>query len=82
MLNSAVALFGIIFVVEIEQKQEIWYLKCKSININLFLIELLYTINITFVIMLIFGGKNGTLRVILTIWNYIKPTYLEFCDAF
>ncbi len=64
--NSAVALFGIIFVVEIEQKQEIWCLKRKSLNINLF-IELWYTINITFVIMLIFGGKNVTLRVILTI---------------
>ncbi len=68
--NSAVALFGIIFVVEIEQKQEIWCLKRlkrKSININFLFIELLYTINITFVIMLIFGGKNGTLCVILTI---------------
>ncbi len=67
MQNSAVALFGIIFVVEIEQKQEIWCLKHKSININFLFIELLYTINITFVIMLIFGGKNGTLCVILTI---------------
>ncbi len=27
-----VAVFGIIFVVEIEQKQAIWCLKCKSLN--------------------------------------------------
>ncbi len=32
--NSAVALFGIIFVGEIEQKQAIWCLKRKSLNIN------------------------------------------------
>ncbi len=51
------------------QKEEIWHLKRKSLNINFLFIELLYTINITFVIMLIFGGKNGTLRGILTIWN-------------
>ncbi len=65
--NSAVAVFGIIFVGEIEQKQEISCLKRKSLNINFLFIELLHKINITFVIMLIFGEKNGTLRVILTI---------------
>ncbi len=32
------------FVVEMEQKQEIWSLKCKSLNINLF-IKLLDKIN-------------------------------------
>ncbi len=37
--NSAVAVFEIIFVVEIEQKQAIWCLKGKSLN-SLF-IELL-----------------------------------------
>ncbi len=58
---------GIIFVIEMAQKQEIWCLKCKSLNINLLFIELLYTINIKFVFMLIFGGKNVTLRVKLTI---------------
>ncbi len=46
-----------------QQKQAIWCLKCKSLNINLF-IELLYKINITFVIMLIFEEKNDTLCVI------------------
>ncbi len=30
--NSAVAVFGIIFVLEIEQKQPIWCLKCYSLN--------------------------------------------------
>ncbi len=30
--NSAVAVFGVIFVVEIKQKQEIWCLKRKSLN--------------------------------------------------
>ncbi len=60
-------LFGIIFAVEITQKQEIWHLKRKYLNINFLFIELLYTINITFVIRLIFGGKNSTFRVILTI---------------
>ncbi len=39
------------FVGEIEQKQAIWCLKHKSLNINLLFIELLYKINITFVIM-------------------------------
>ncbi len=32
MQNSAVAVFGIIFVVEIEQKQAIWCLKRKYPN--------------------------------------------------
>ncbi len=41
------------FVGEIEQKQAIWCLKRNSLIINLF-IELLYKINVTFVIMLIF----------------------------
>ncbi len=46
------AVFGIIFVGEIEHKQEIWCLKHKSLNINFLFIELWYKINITFVIML------------------------------
>ncbi len=37
--NSAVALFGIIFVVEMAQKQEIVCLKRKSLNINFLFIE-------------------------------------------
>ncbi len=61
------ALFGIIFVGEIEQNQEIWCLKRKSLNINFLFIELLHKIQITFVIMLTFGEKNGTLLVILTV---------------
>ncbi len=52
------AVFGIIFAVEMEQEQEISCLKRRSLNINFLFIELLYTINITFVIMLIFGGKK------------------------
>ncbi len=61
-------LFGIFFFVsEMQQKQAIWYLKCKSLNIKLLFIELLYEINITFVIMLNFEEKNSTLSVILTI---------------
>ncbi len=44
--NSAVAVFGIIFVAT-EQKQAIWCLKRKSLHINLLFIELLYKINIT-----------------------------------
>ncbi len=55
------------FVGEIEQKQEIWCLKRKSLNINFLFIELLHKINKTFVIMLIFGEKKVTLHVILTI---------------
>ncbi len=39
--NSAVAVFGIIFVDETEQKQEIWCLKRKSLNVNFLFIELL-----------------------------------------
>ncbi len=53
-----------------EQKQGIWWLKRKSRNIKLFF-DLLYKINITFVIMPIFEEKKGTLRMILTIWNDI-----------
>ncbi len=41
-------------VCEMEQKQAIWFLKRKYLNINLLFIELLYKINITFVIVLIF----------------------------
>ncbi len=54
-----------------EQKQAIWCLKRKFLNINLLFIELFYKINITFVIILIFEEKNGTLHVILTVWNDI-----------
>ncbi len=64
--NSAVAVFGIIFVEEIKQKQEIWCLN-TSLLISFLFIELLHKIKITFVIMLTFGEKNGTLHVILTI---------------
>ncbi len=39
--NSAVAVFGIIFIGEMEQKQAIWCLKHKSLNINLLFMELL-----------------------------------------
>ncbi len=42
-----------------QQKQAIWCLKCKSLDISLLFIELLYKINITFVIVLIFGEKTA-----------------------
>ncbi len=41
------------------QKQAIWCLKRKHLNISLLFIELLYKINITFVIMLIFEDKTA-----------------------
>ncbi len=41
------------------QKQAIWCLKRKSLNINVLFIELLCKINITFVIMLIFEEKKA-----------------------
>ncbi len=66
MQNSAVAVYNY-FVGEMQQKQAIWCIKCKSLDINLLFIELLYKINITFVIVLIFGEKNCTLCVILII---------------
>ncbi len=46
------------FVAEMEQKQAIWCLKHKFLNINLLFIELLYKINIIFVIMLIFEEQK------------------------
>ncbi len=54
------------FVVEIAQKQPIWCLKRKSLDINLLFIELLYKIN-HICNHADFLRKNGTLRVILTI---------------
>ncbi len=47
-----------IFLLAKEQKQVIWCLKRKSLNVNLLFIELLYKINITFVIMLTFEEKQ------------------------
>ncbi len=57
-LNSC-SVFEIIMCHEMEQKQEIWRLKRKFLKINLLFIELLYKINITFVIMLIFEEKTA-----------------------
>ncbi len=51
---------------EMEQKQAIRCLKRKSLNINSLFIELLYKINITFVIMHILKKKNVSFHVILT----------------
>ncbi len=42
MQNSAVAVWNRFFVSEMEQKQAIWHLKCKYLNINLLFIDLLY----------------------------------------
>ncbi len=60
------------FVSEMEQKQAIWCLKCKSLDISALFIELLYKINITFVTVLIFWRKNWIFCVILFIWNVNK----------
>ncbi len=82
--NLAVAVCNNFFVGEMEQKQAIWCLKRKSLNINLLFIDLLYKNNITFVIMLILKKKK---RHPLCDFNYMKckyihflPPYLEFCD--
>ncbi len=69
------AVFGIIFVVEIEEKQEIWCLKRKSLNINLLFIELLHKIKITFVIMLTFGEKMALFALLLTVYEIIYRKY-------
>ncbi len=65
-----------------KQKQAIWCLKHKSLNINLLFIELLYIIIITFVTMHILKKK----RLSSCDFNYMKrkyihflPPYLEFC---
>ncbi len=65
-----------------EQKQAMWCLKCKSLNINLLFIELLYKINITFVIMHILKKKHLSCDFNYVKRNYIHflPPYLEFCD--
>ncbi len=63
------------FVEEIEQKQEIWCLKRKSLNINLLFIELLHKIKITFVIMLTFGEKMALFALLLTIYEMIYRKY-------
>ncbi len=42
-----------------QQKQAIWSLKRKYLNINLLFIELLYKISIKFVIVLIFEEKTA-----------------------
>ncbi len=56
--NSAVVVWNYFLVGEIQQKQVIWCLKCKSHNINLLFILLYKKINITFVIMLISEEKK------------------------
>ncbi len=53
------AVFGIIFVVEMVQNQKIWCLNRKSLNINFLFIEVLYTISITFVTMLILEERTA-----------------------
>ncbi len=67
--------FGIIFVGEMEQKQEIWCLKRKSLNINLLFIELLHKIKITLVIMLTFGEKMALFELLLTVYEIIYRKY-------
>ncbi len=62
------------FLLAKEQKQEIGCLKCKSLNIYLF-IELLYKINNHICNHADYEEKNVTLRVILIIWNYINIGY-------
>ncbi len=57
-----------------EQKQAIWCLKRKYLNINLLFIELLYKSNITFVTMLILKKKQNS----LSDFNYAKRKYIHF----
>ncbi len=57
-----------------EQKQAIWCLKRKYLNINVLFIDLLYKINITFVLMLILKKKRHP----LCDFNYVKCKYIHF----
>ncbi len=57
-----------------EQKQAIWCLKRKYLNINLLFIDMLYKINITFVIMLILKKKRHP----LCDFNYVECKYIYF----
>ncbi len=65
-----------------QQKQAIWCLKHKSLNINSLLIELLYEINITFVI--IFEERHPSCDFNYMKYKYINflLPYLEFCNHF
>ncbi len=67
----------IIFVGEIDQKHSILCLKRKRVNIKLFFIELLYKINITFVIMLLFGEKKQSVFALLIKYPRIDPKSTE-----
>ncbi len=81
--NSAGAVCNNFFVGEMEQKQAIRCLKCKYLNNSLLFIELLYKINITFVIMLIVKKKRHPLcdfNYVKCIYIHFLPPYLEFCD--
>ncbi len=75
-------LFGHIFLGEMERKQAIWCLKLKYLNIKLF-IELLYKINITFVIMPTLKKKRHSsfdFNYVKRKYTHFLPPYLEFCD--
>ncbi len=57
-----------------EQIQTLWCLKRKYLNINSLFIDLLYKINITFIIMLILKKKQHSLLA----FNYVKRKYIHF----
>ncbi len=67
----------LLFVGEIQQKQAIWCLKRKFLNINFNIWS--FKTNITFVSMLIFK-ENVIVHVDANIHIYFLPPYLEFCD--
>ncbi len=76
LLRDATQCYGcweVFFVGEMQQKQAIWCLKRKSLNINALFIELLYKINITFVIMHILKKKQHSLLD----FNYVKRKYIH-----
>ncbi len=54
-----------------QQKQAIWCLKCKSLDISLLFIELLYTINNNICNRAYFLRKNCTLWIIWNVNKYI-----------
>ncbi len=59
-----------------QQKPAILCLQCKSPNINLLFIELLYKIDITFLIMLIFEEKRHSLGGgVYNYWRFSTTWY-------
>ncbi len=82
---ARVDVFGIIFVVKIEQKQVIWCLKRKSLNCPLVFLNCCKKSICNHADFWIFF-KNGTLCVIFIYYMKLYksilflPLYLQFCD--